>query len=312
MKPNFSLNTDMVDRSRLGFGCAYLTGGIESKKNIKIVQAALDAGIRHFDVAPLYGLGTAEDVLGRAIVGRRSQVTLATKVGRPRPQLTLKMQLLRLLASPVRAYASSLLRGREAKSVHTKALTSCFDLPFVQKSLDDSLRRLQTDYVDVFLLHEACAEDITDELLGFLEKGKCEGRFRAYGVASRYENIVEIEKFRPDVKFDVVQYSWSVLDLSQSNVYQDATHITHRAIMRAFVPLKEWFKKSPDSMRRMSDLVGLDLSRDEVLSAVLLGAALYKNSEGVVLFGSRRVERVRHNASTFSNEKFLAAGRLLI
>src|SRR5215470_7412083 len=70
--------------TRVGFGCARLFAGSEFKASTRLIEAALDRGIRHFDTAPSYGGGQSEDVLGTVLAGVQG-VTIATKVGISRP-----------------------------------------------------------------------------------------------------------------------------------------------------------------------------------------------------------------------------------
>src|SRR6516165_3327300 len=83
-----------VNSPTLGFGCSSLTGTSRRVAN-RVLAAALDAGIRHFDVARYYGYGEAEGILGTFLKSRRSQVTVTTKLGiePPRPTSTLRVAL---------------------------------------------------------------------------------------------------------------------------------------------------------------------------------------------------------------------------
>lgn len=311
-EPRRSISDVLHSSSPLGFGCAYLTGGLEEKRNVRLVHSVLDCGISHFDVAPLYGVGTAEDVLGRALVGRRGNVTIATKIGRPRPSLTYKTQALRLLASPLRKFASNFLRKREVSAVKGVVSKGNFDITFVRNSLHESLRRLRTDYVDILFLHEVTASDITDELLTFLDKSKKNGLFVSCGLATTHEKLEEIGSARSDMPCDVVQYSWSALDLNQRRIFNQSAHITHRALMRAYMPLLEWLRSSPDAMARLSNMSSLDLSNPSNLSKALLGAAISNNREGMVLVSSRRADRIRENASVLGGTLYVDAGAALV
>lgn len=287
---------------RLGFGCAYLTGGLELKTNLRLVDIAYDKGIRHFDVAPLYGIGTAEDVLGRSLAGRRDRVTIATKVGRPRPKLTFKKQLVRFLASPVRKFASSHLRRKEVGKASGFQPKSCFELSFVKESLESSLRFLRTDYLDLFLLHEVSIEDLNDELFLFLENGKRNGLFKCFGIASRFDLVREIEQGCPEYNFDAVQYSWSVLDGNQPRVFPSSQHITHRSIARAFLPLSAWFKLNPVVANRVSEKVGVDVCVDSNLVSLLVVSALVRDDKDHVLFSTRSASRLSENIDYFGKE----------
>ena len=76
--------TDIASSS-FGFGTAYLGRRHGLRDGSKLLSAAFDGGITHFDTAPMYGLGLAERILGRFLTGRRDAVTVATKVGLPAP-----------------------------------------------------------------------------------------------------------------------------------------------------------------------------------------------------------------------------------
>lgn len=311
-EPRRLISDVLHSSSPLGFGCAYLTGGFEEKRNIRLVHDVLDCGLSHFDVAPLYGVGTAEDVLGKALLGRRSNVTIATKIGRPRPSLTYKTQALRLLASPLRKFASNFLRKREVSAIKGVVSKGNFDTAFVSDSLHESLRRLRTDYVDILFLHEVTASDITDELLTFLDKSKKDGLFASCGLATTHEKLEGIEGAHSNMPWDVVQYSWSALDLNQRRIFNESAHITHRALMRAYIPLLNWLKSSPGAMARLSNACSLDLSNPLNLSKALLGAAISNNREGVVLVSSRRADRIRDNANVLSCPLYIDAGAALV
>src|SRR5919199_1407023 len=79
--PATTLAGTAVLTSRLGFGCAGLFAAPTGRQRRRVLDAALACGIRHFDVAPMYGLGMAERELGRFAVGRRDDVVIATKFG---------------------------------------------------------------------------------------------------------------------------------------------------------------------------------------------------------------------------------------
>ncbi len=69
--------------TRLGFGCSSLMGALGRKESLAMLEAAFDAGIRHFDVAPMYGFGQAESCLGQFLGRHRAEVTVTTKYGIP-------------------------------------------------------------------------------------------------------------------------------------------------------------------------------------------------------------------------------------
>src|SRR5438128_1444735 len=79
--PWVELRPFQVRTSQLAFGCASLLREPSPRQRRLLIATAIDAGINHFDVARMYGLGAAEGVLGSALASRRHEVTIATKFG---------------------------------------------------------------------------------------------------------------------------------------------------------------------------------------------------------------------------------------
>ena len=298
--PNSSVMT-----TEIGFGCAYLASGVEKSLSIRMVDTAFEAGLRHFDVAPPYGLGTAEDVLGIALAKRRCEVTIASKAGLARPRVGTYLMAIRALATPLRGNFSSFTRMVGSRMVRGER--GQFSPESVQRSLTETLRRLRTDYLDLFLLHEAQATDISDELLTFLDKLRKEGVVRAVGVGSSYEAAAEISFVHGNF-FDVFQYPWSVLDAGQARPIHTKFVITHRALLSAFDPLRSWFRNDRAAMSRLSLSTGMDLSVDDTLVDVLIGAALNANKGGLVLVASRKIGRVCHFGQVMRDQRLRIAG----
>jgi aryl-alcohol dehydrogenase-like predicted oxidoreductase len=171
--------------SRIGLGCARLAAGSTLRQSARVVEAALELGIRYFDVAPSYGMGTAEDVLG-AVVGSSDEVTICTKVGVPRPPYRHGTNLVRRVAMPlfnrapsVKAVTKSLMRrgtpqGRPPFDYSSSALRAC---------LDESLERLGRDSVDVFLAHEPAVSDLSEDVGDAFRALVDEGLITTFGAA---------------------------------------------------------------------------------------------------------------------------------
>jgi aryl-alcohol dehydrogenase-like predicted oxidoreductase len=119
---------------------------------VRAIQAALDLGVNLIDTAQAYGAGHSEAVIGEAIKGRRGEVVLATKFGKRMDEA-----------------------GRQI-------LGSSIEPGHVRESLEDSLRRLGTDYIDLFQWHEGegALEDLPS-LLDLLDELVAEGKIRHYG-----------------------------------------------------------------------------------------------------------------------------------
>lgn len=165
-----------VPALRVGFGLARLHHLFSAAGRERIVLSALDAGCAHFDAAPLYGEGMAEAELGRSLRGRRKQVTLATKFGIPCGDIGARM--------PMAFYVGrALVKGLGSASV---AAFRDFSPVSMRRSLDASLRRLRTDWVDYLFVHEPLSADEpgrSESLIQALDDEKRAGRIRRYGIA---------------------------------------------------------------------------------------------------------------------------------
>jgi L-galactose dehydrogenase len=146
-----------LEVSAIGFGAASLGeeyGPIDPAEGERAVRYAIDQGINYFDVAPYYGGTLAETRLGRALAGRRDSVILATKVGRYK------------------------VPGGEEFD---------FSAARVRSSLEQSLRRLRTDHVDVYQAHDiefVPRERIVEETLPAMQRLKEAGKVRFVGITA--------------------------------------------------------------------------------------------------------------------------------
>lgn len=168
---------------RLGFGCGRLKGGHEKANALRLVHAALDLGIRHFDTAPPYGLGMSEAVLGEALKGRQEPVTVFTKAGMARPASPGLMQTARALIKPLANHIPG-LRSAVLKGMAHRAAPAHFHPDFIARSFDASRRLLQRDQVEGLLLHEAQAHDTLAPLAPLLDRCVARGEIGVYGSAT--------------------------------------------------------------------------------------------------------------------------------
>lgn len=178
-----------VESSVLGFGCAPILGSVGAREARRAVDCALDLGVNHFDVARCYGYGDAERFVGRLLKGRRGHVVIASKFG-------IEATPLARALGPVKPLVR-LLRGKsrsKAAQPNNSGKKSGSSGPFLravpataarmERSLEQSLRGLGTDYLDLFLLHEPDWSSLpTDEIARSVEKLKQQGKIRAFGAA---------------------------------------------------------------------------------------------------------------------------------
>jgi aryl-alcohol dehydrogenase-like predicted oxidoreductase len=163
-----------LEISEVSFGCMSL--GENEKENIFLLHKALELRINYFDTADLYQHGKNEETLGKAFKDKRDKVIIATKAG-----------------NQWRADGS----GWDWNP-RKEYILSC---------AENSLRRLQTDYIDLFQLHGGTLEDDIDETIEAFETLVKEGKIRYYGISSIRPNVIREYVKRSNIVSVMMQYS---------------------------------------------------------------------------------------------------------
>jgi aryl-alcohol dehydrogenase-like predicted oxidoreductase len=171
--------------SRLGVGCSNFGKRIDADTSGEVVNAALDAGLNFFDVADVYGDGTAESILGQALRGRRDQAVVATKFGHATKRDDVP---------PER-------RGGHPANV--------------VRSAEESLRAFGSDYIDLFQLHEPDPAVPVEDTLGALDELVRAGKVRWAGCsnfsAEQIRAADDVARSRQTARFETAQNEYSVL-----------------------------------------------------------------------------------------------------
>jgi D-threo-aldose 1-dehydrogenase len=289
----------------LGYGCSQLMGGISRREALLLLDTAFDSGIRHFDTAPSYGYGEAERVLGDALKARRQQVTIATKFGLKPPQNRTFLGVARSIVRPLVRRLPS-VKSRLSRAAGGLVGRAQFSPAELRSSIEASLAALQTDYIDILLLHEAVVSDLSDELLAELDRSVTEGKIRSFGLGSEVSAAARI--YRTDPRFcPVIQFEWSVLS-AEKPVYPGSFVITHRSMSANLTRLRNWLAANPQVARRWSEELNVDVAGTAVLPRLMLAAARSVNAGGITLFSSRNAENIRTNAQLMLGQHDLSRG----
>jgi aryl-alcohol dehydrogenase-like predicted oxidoreductase len=176
--------------SEIGFGGSRI-GGFFAGKNSKresldVLRNALDCGINFYDTADMYAQGESESLMGTVFRGRRDQAVLATKGGYCLPA---QRNILKPIKRLVRPIVQTLgLKRAKLPARFSGSLSQDFSPSYLTKALERSLKRLRTDYVDLYQLHSPRPPFIQSnafgEALDTLEKLKVQGKVRFYGIAT--------------------------------------------------------------------------------------------------------------------------------
>lgn len=163
-----------LEISEIGFGCMSLQIGADH--NERLLLDAIESGINYFDTADLYDRGANEELVGKAIEGRRKEIILATKVGN-----------------------QWLPDGTTWRWNPSKE--------YILSAVDKSLKRLRTDYIDIYQLHGGTIEDNIDEVIEAFEMLQQEGKIRYYGISSIRPNVIKAYCEKSKIVSDMLQYS---------------------------------------------------------------------------------------------------------
>lgn len=295
--------------SRLGFGGTVLKGGLSKDENLNNLANAFEVGIRHYDVAPSYGFGVAEGILGEFIADKRSEVTVTTKVGLPRPKNPGALSKLRSVVRPFVSFAPALRRflGRSVQRMSGSAKTH-FEIGHVRSSVEESFREMRTDYFDILLLHEITPAEVTDELRTYLEDLVTKGMVLTYGIGS-YRHEAEATVHACPELASVMQTSWTVGDAPLDLAPHTPFTITHGAV-RPMAKLQEWLSTRSGRLQSISDEIHVDIHDPVELAKLMMAAAIASNEDGIVLVSSTKPSRIKEHAEISTNQKLIAQGRL--
>jgi aryl-alcohol dehydrogenase-like predicted oxidoreductase len=168
-----------LDVSVVGLGCNNFGRRLDYDGTKAVIDAALDAGINFFDTADIYGGTKSEEFIGKALGARRSQVIIATKFGN-----------------------------------HVEGQGGGASAAYVRKAAEASLRRLNTDYIDLYQLHTPDSDTPIEETLAALDELVKEGKVREIGSSNfTLQQIREAEEAVPPggARFVSLQNEYSML-----------------------------------------------------------------------------------------------------
>ena len=249
-----TLGKSDLNVSEISFGCMSLD--TEQANSEKLLCSAFDGGINYFDTADLYDKGLNEEIVGKALKSVRQDVVLATKVGN---------------------------QWREDGSGWDWNPTK----EYILKAVNESLRRLQTNYIDLYQLHGGTIDDPIDEAIEAFELLKSQGKIREYGISSIRPNVIREWSSRSNIVSVMMQYS--ILDrrpeeevLDELNVH-DISVVTRGTLAKGLLidkPAKEYLGYSSEEVKKVQQVltesdhpintsIGYVLNHPTIASAVI-------------------------------------------
>ena len=189
---NSGLQIPSLSLGTWSFGGDAIWGETDEKQAVRTVHCAVELGMVQIDTAPAYGMGRSEEILGKALIGIRDKVTLSTKCG---------------LNWEVGAEGSLHVERDGHRIVRNLSAVA------IRRDLENSLRRLHTDYIDIYYTHWPVPEPYNvpvQETLEELGRMKKEGKIRAIGASNMTAELLEEYLQYGDV--EILQEKYSLLD----------------------------------------------------------------------------------------------------
>jgi aryl-alcohol dehydrogenase-like predicted oxidoreductase len=247
--------------SEISFGCMSL--GDDHAANKTLLHQALDQGINYFDTADLYQAGFNEETVGRAFAGMREKVIIATKVG-----------------NQLRADGSGWDWNPRKE--------------YILQAVEASLRRLQTDYIDLYQLHGGTIDDPIDETIEAFEQLQRQGKIRHYGISSIRPNVIRAYCRRSNIVSVMMQYSVldrrpeeTCLELLQEHEIGVLVRGSLASGLLINKPAKSYLAHSADVVARASGAVQHAATAAASKTSVALGYVLHHPAVASAVVGIR-------------------------
>ena len=301
-------------KSAIGFGCAALLGRTGKSDSLRALGAAWDEGIRFFDTARSYGYGESEALLGAFLKSRRHDAIVATKFGiLPAPQSGWK----RVARSAARSLLSMAPQARSLvrKAVSTQLSPNKFTVPVLMRSIEESLSKLETDYVDVLFMHAAPAgvleqQDLLEAMGRLVEQGKV----RLAGLSAEpqvVETALELHTF----PLRAMQFPCNVFDLSAAfrlvgrNADQAVLVANHPfggvTRVQACRTILRRLSASPEIDPVLREKLGsVD---DRILADIVFACILRDTGIHLVIPAMMHVDHIRTNVRAINKSRFTSA-----
>ena len=273
--------------TQLGYGCASLMAQLDRRTSRRLLDAAYDAGVRHFDVARSYGYGQAEQIVGE-LWRRHDDITVTTKCGIQPPPHGLVLRLKPLLRKIV-AFIPS-LRAVARAQASQMVRRGTFDVEQTAASLRRSMDTLNTERVDLLLLHECTAADLSPSLLEWLQLQVADGRIGSFGTATSPQET-KAALATPFARTVQVPHTLSRPGAPEPQALADRGVILH-SVLGDLLQAHDVLEQHPElaaDVHEVAEAVSGD-ARD--VGSLLLAATAAARPEAVVLFASRRVDRI--------------------
>ena len=265
-----------LEVSCIAFGAMSLIMGADV--NAKLLHEAIAKGVNFFDTADLYDKGKNEEAIGKYLQEKRKQVIIATKVG-----------------NQWRSDGTGWDWNPSPQ--------------YIMASVEESLRRLQTDYIDLYQLHGGTMDDPIDEVIETFDKLKMQGKIRYYGISSIRPNVIREYVKRSSMVSVMTQYSLldrrpeeTTLQLLREN---NIGVLVRGALAQGILvnkPAKEYLGHQPQAVEKAADAIKI-VSVNRTAAQTALQYVLHHPAITSGVVGMRTLEQLKEVLETPNTPK---------
>ncbi len=259
--------------SRIGLGCMSLDPAKE-EASIRIIHQAIELGINYFDTADLYNRGLNESLAGKALQSKRKEIILATKVG-----------------NQWRADGSGWDWNPRKE--------------YIIATVEKSLARLQTDYIDLYQLHGGTIDDPIDETIEAFETLKQSGKIRYYGISSIRPNVIREYVKRSNIVSVMMQYSLAdrrpeetILSLLKENNIGLLIRGSLAQGLLVGKPAKDYLRQTAEEIKIAAEAMRKCVTADRTVTQTAVRYVLQHPAVTSAVVGVSKVEQLEDVAGT--------------
>jgi D-threo-aldose 1-dehydrogenase len=283
----------------LGFGCAGLHSLPGRRERSAVLESAYDLGIRHFDVAPIYGLGRAEAELA-TFAQRHPDIRIATKFGiRPtavghlagmvQPPIRRVLQSTAALKSKVKQSGATPDAGVVGRVLYARRPYSAAN---AERALAASLRTLRTERLEYFFLHEPVGLPANEylDLVNYLDTQRDRGVIGHWGPAGDLSGTDDSMVAALTVRAPALQFPYDLIGGHRGpQPEQERPSITFGFLAGTLPRVTDVLGREPEFREQCSELLDADLGDARTVVKLLVRDALAHNRGGIVLLSSTKI-----------------------
>jgi aryl-alcohol dehydrogenase-like predicted oxidoreductase len=305
-----SLGNTGMQASALGFGCAALLGRVGRRDSLRALSEAFDAGITFYDTARSYGYGESEALLGEFLRTRRDKVVISTKFGILPAKTNFLKETVKPLARKVLQIAPG-ARKAVQRQIGAQFSGNNFSLAVLRDSLETSLRKLRTDYVDFLFMHSAPAAVLEQgDLLEELQKMVDAGKVRRFGISAE-PDVIEAALDARIAGLESFQFPCNVFDLGTARLFVMRGNDLVAVANHPFGGVR----RVAESKARLAAIAADDAAPrelreklremdDAVLAEVVLNAITSGTGIQIVIPSMMQVKHLRSNVAAMEQSRF--------